>query len=106
MEARQMGKRLFVGNLPYSATDQLLVDTFTQCGTVVSAKVIFDRESGRSKGFGFVEMSNDQEAANAIQMFNGAEYEGRNITVNEAKPVPPRTTGPGQGPRGGRGPRA
>ena len=64
------------------------------CGKVVSAKVIIDRDSGRSKGFGFVEMSTDQEAASAIQMFNGAEYEGRNITVNEAKPLPPRTGGP------------
>lgn len=85
-----MGKKLYVGNLPFSATDQALSDTFSQCGTVESAKIIMDRDSGRSKGFGFVEMSSDAEASNAINKFNGADYEGRPMTVNEAKPMTPR----------------
>jgi RNA recognition motif-containing protein len=87
-----MGRRLYVGNLPYSATDQLLLDTFAQVGTVQSAKIITDRDTGRSKGFGFVEMSTDSEAAEAISKFNGAEYEGRTLTVNEAKPMAQRDT--------------
>ena len=85
-----MGKKLYVGNLPFSATDQLLMDTFSQCGTVESAKIITDRDSGRSKGFGFVEMSSDAEAASAISKFNGADCDGRAMTVNEAKPMAPR----------------
>jgi RNA recognition motif-containing protein len=85
-----MGKKLYVGNLPFSATDQALTETFTQCGTVESAKVITDRDTGRSKGFGFVEMSTEAEAASAIAKFNGSEYEGRPMTVNEAKPMVPR----------------
>jgi RNA recognition motif-containing protein len=85
-----MGKKLYVGNLPYSVTDQILVDSFSQVGTVTSAKVITDRDTGRSKGFGFVEMSSDEEAANAITQFNGADYEGRSLTVNEARPMAPR----------------
>src|SRR5262249_8838062 len=102
-----MGKKLYVGNLPYSATDQLLADTFAQCGTVESAKIIMDRDTGRSKGFGFVEMANDNEAADAISKFNGAEYEGRTIVVDEARPMAPREGGGGLagrsgGPRGGR----
>src|SRR3954471_19658351 len=92
-----MGKKLYVGNLPYSVTDQVLLDSFTQVGTVTSAKVIMDRESGRSKGFGFVEMSSDEEAANAITQFNGADYEGRSLTVNEARPMAPREGGAGRG---------
>ena len=83
-----MGKKLYVGNLPYSATDQLLLDTFSQVGKVESAKVISDRDTGMSKGFGFVEMSTEAEAAEAITKFNGADYEGRSLTVNEAKPKP------------------
>jgi RNA recognition motif-containing protein len=98
-----MGKKLYVGNLPYSATDQVLADTFAQCGTVESAKIIMDRDSGRSKGFGFVEMSSDEEAQTAISKFNGAEYEGRTITVNEAKPMAPREGGGGRGGFGGGG---
>lgn len=94
-----MGKKLYVGNLPFSATDQTLQETFSQCGTVESAKVITDRESGRSKGFGFVEMSTDQEAADAIAKFNGADFNGRPLTVNEARPMEPRSGGGG----GGRG---
>ena len=97
-----MGKKLYVGNLPFSATDQSLNDTFAQCGKVESAKVIMDRETGRSKGFGFVEMSTDAEAADAIAKFNGVDYEGRPMTVNEAKPMAPRE-GRDRGPsRGGR----
>jgi RNA recognition motif-containing protein len=104
-----MGKKLYVGNLPFSATDDVLFDTFSQSGTVVSAKVIMDRETGRSKGFGFVEMSTDAEAADAIEKFNGADYDGRKITVNEARPQAPRENrggfggGGGRGDRGGRG---
>ena len=97
-----MGKRIFVGNLPFSATDQVLQETFAQYGTVESAKVITDRMSGRSKGFGFVEMSNDTEAQAAIDKLNGAEYEGRTITVNEAREMQPREGGGGGRP-GGRG---
>ncbi len=85
-----MGKKLYVGNLPFSATDQILSDTFAQCGTVESSKIIMDRETGRSKGFGFVEMSTDAEAQLGIQKFNGADYDGRPMTVNEAKPMVPR----------------
>lgn len=93
-----MGKKLYVGNLPFSATEQVLADSFAQCGTVESAKIITDRDTGRSKGFGFVEMSTDEEAQNAISKFNGAEYEGRTLTVNEARPMAPR-----EGGGGGRG---
>jgi RNA recognition motif-containing protein len=102
-----MGKKLYVGNLPFSATDQVLADTFAQCGKVESAKIIMDRDTGRSKGFGFVEMSTDAEAADAISKFNGADYEGRAMTVNEAKPMAPREGrgggGGGFGGGGGRG---
>lgn len=98
-----MGKKLYVGNLPFSATDQVLADTFAQCGTVESAKIITDRETGRSKGFGFVEMSTDAEAADAITKFNGADYDGRAMTVNEAKPMAPREKRGGGGFGGGGG---
>lgn len=100
-----MGKKLYVGNLPFSATDQILLDTFGQCGTVVSAKIITDRDTGRSKGFGFVEMSSDEEAQAAITKFNGVDFEGRAMTVNEAKPMTPRENrggfGGGKRDRGG-----
>ena len=99
-----MGKKLYVGNLPFSVTDADLSQIFAQVGTVASAKVIMDRDTGRSKGFGFVEMNSDEEAANAISQFNGAECEGRPLTVNEAKPMAPRTGGGGFG--GGRGERS
>ena len=85
-----MGKKLYVGNLPFSATDQSLNETFSQCGTVESAKIITDRDTGRSKGFGFVEMSADSEASDAISRFNGSDFDGRAMTVNEAKPMVPR----------------
>lgn len=76
--------KLYVGRLPYSTTEQDLGDLFGQLGEVVSATVIMDRETGRSKGFGFVEMSNDQEAQNAISQLNNSTLEGRTIVVNEA----------------------
>src|SRR3954447_14922498 len=95
-----MGKKLYVGNLPFSATDAALQSIFAQAGTVESAKIIMDRDSGRSKGFGFVEMSSDQEAADAISKFNGADYEGRPMTVSEARPMAPRE---GRGGGGGGG---
>jgi RNA recognition motif-containing protein len=94
-----MGKRLFVGNLPFSATDESLMQMFQQAGQVESARIITDRDTGRNKGFGFVEMSTDQEAAAAIAKFNGADFEGRSVTVNEARPMAPRDGGGG----GGRG---
>jgi RNA recognition motif-containing protein len=96
-----MGKKLYVGNLPFSATDQILHDTFAQCGTIESAKIIVDRETGRSKGFGFVEMSTEEEAQDAISKFNGADYNGRAMTVNEAKPMVPRENRGGGGGFGG-----
>ena len=101
-----MGKKLYVGNLPFSATDDALQQVFAQAGTVESAKIITDRDTGRSKGFGFVEMSTEQEAADAISKFNGADYEGRAITVSEARPQAPREGGRGGfggGGGGGRG---
>ncbi|MCM2276928.1 MAG: RNA-binding protein [Oligoflexia bacterium] len=97
-----MGKKLYVGNLPYSATDQILSDTFSQCGTVQSSKIIMDRDTGRSKGFGFVEMSTEAEAQDVISKFNGADYDGRAMTVNEAKPMVPRDRGSFGGDSGGR----
>jgi RNA recognition motif-containing protein len=100
-----MGKKLYVGNLPFSANDDSLRQIFEQVGAVESAKIITDRDTGRSKGFGFVEMSNDQEAADAITRFHGADYEGRAMTVNEARPMAPRDSrgGGGGGGRGGFG---
>ncbi len=82
-----MGKRLYVGNLPYSVNEQELVDKFGAFGTVESATLITDRDSGRSKGFGFVEMATDAEAQKAIEEVNGTEYDGRPVTVNEARPM-------------------
>lgn len=95
-----MGKKLYVGNLPFSTTEQFLTDTFAQHGTVESARLIVDRDSGRSKGFGFVEMSTDEEAQAAIQGLNNSQVDGRAITVNEARPMAPREGG-GGGFRGG-----
>ena len=85
-----MGNRLYVGNLPFSATDESLREMFAQAGQVQSARVVTDRDTGRSKGFAFVEMSTEREAADAIKKFNGADFEGRSLTVNEARPMPPR----------------
>ena len=97
-----MGKKLYVGNLPFTATEDSIADQFAACGTVDSVKIITDRDSGRSKGFGFVEMSTDDEAQKAISMYNGQDFGGRKLTVNEAKPMAPREGGGGGG-RGGRG---
>jgi RNA recognition motif-containing protein len=94
-----MARKLYVGNLPYTVRDSDLQDLFAAHGTVDSAQVIMDRDTGRSKGFGFVEMSNDQEAQAAISALNGREVSGRNLTVNEARP---REEGGGGG-GGGRG---
>lgn len=85
-----MAKKLYVGGLPYSTTDDALKDAFAQAGTVESATIIMDKMTGRSKGFGFVEMSSDEEAQAAIEMFNGKDFGGRNLTVNEARPLEPR----------------
>ena len=81
-----MGNKLYVGNLAYSVTDESLQSNFAQFGTVVSAKVMMDRDSGRSKGFGFVEMSTSDEAQAAIRGLNGQSIDGRGIVVNEARP--------------------
>lgn len=85
-----MGNKLYVGNLPYSASDQSLGDKFAEIGEVESSKVIMDRETGRSKGFGFITMVKEADAQTAIARFNGTDFEGRSITVNEAKPMEPR----------------
>ncbi|MFA5009408.1 MAG: RNA-binding protein [Candidatus Paceibacterota bacterium] len=86
-----MEKKLYIGNLPYSATDESLKDLFSQAGTVASASIIIDKFSKRSKGFGFVEMATEEEAAKAKEMFNGSEVEGRKILVDEARPMKERT---------------
>ena len=95
-----MGKRLYVGNLSFSVTSQGLEELFAQFGAVQSAQVVQDRESGRSKGFGFVEMGDDNAAQEAIRGLNEKEYEGRNLTVNEARPREERSGGGGGGGRG------
>jgi len=103
-----MGNKLYVGNLPYSFRDNDLEQTFGQFGTVQSAKVMMERDSGRSKGFGFVEMGSDVEAQQAIQGTNGQNFGGRDLVVNEARPMeprPPRTGGYGGGYNGGGGSR-
>jgi len=92
-----MANKLYVGNLSYEVGDSNLTELFSQAGKVVSAKVITDRSSGRSKGFGFVELETEEEAQKAIQMFNETDFEGRNIVVNEARPqkkrdFPPRSS--------------
>ncbi len=96
-----MTKKLFVGNLSFNLSEQSLSDAFAQYGAVESCRIITDRDTGRSKGFGFVEMSTDEEATNAINGLNNAELEGRKIAVSEAKPPAPRENR--GGPRGDRG---
>src|SRR5580692_7478064 len=96
----EMGKKLYVGNLAYGVTDSDLEQLFGAHGTVQSAQIIMDRDTGRSKGFGFVEMGTDQEAQAAIAALNGKEVDGRSLTVNEARP---KTEGGGGGGGGGRG---
>ena len=81
-----MGTKIYVGNLPWRATDAQLSQLFGNHGEVVDAKIVTDRETGRSRGFGFVEMATDDDATNAIAQFNGQEYDGRNMVVNEARP--------------------
>jgi RNA recognition motif-containing protein len=95
-----MSKKLYVGNLAYGIRDSDLEDMFAAHGSVQSAQVIMDRDTGRSKGFGFVEMENDAEARAAIAALNGKEYEGRALTVNEARP---KEEGGGRGRSGGGG---
>ena len=95
-----MGKKLYVGNLPYSVSDSDLQRIFEKHGSVVSAQVIVDHDTGRSKGFGFVEMGTDDEAQAAITALNGNEVDGRSLTVNEARP---KTEGGGRGGGGGGG---
>src|SRR6478672_13522180 len=98
-----MGRRLYVGNLSYNVDSSELQQLFAQHGTVTSAEVISDRMTGRSKGFGFVEMGTDEEAQAAITALNGQENGGRTLTVNEAKPREERAGGGGGGGRGGYG---
>jgi cold-inducible RNA-binding protein len=88
-----VAKKLYVGNLPYNITDSDLVKVFEEHGTVESAQVIMDRDTGRSKGFGFVEMGSDQEAQAATQSLNGQDFNGRTLTVNEARPREERSGG-------------
>ncbi|MDH5666496.1 MAG: RNA-binding protein [Nitrospira sp.] len=100
-----MGSKIYVGGLPYSATEQQLSDLFAAHGSVASARIITDKFTGQSRGFGFVEMSSDGEAQAAITALNGSEMGGRTLTVNEARPQEPRTGGRGGfgGGGGGRG---
>lgn len=104
-----MGNKIYVGNLPFSATSENLNEMFSKFGTVDSAKIVMDRDTGRSKGFGFVEMASGDEAAAAIEKLNGQDMGGRSLVVNEARPMEPRTGGfgggggrSGGGDRGGR----
>ena len=90
-----MAKKLYVGGLSYSTTEDTLKEAFAQAGAVESAAIITDKMSGRSRGFGFVEMTNDEDAAKAIEMWNGKEFEGRTLTVNEARPMEQRPQGQG-----------
>ena len=98
-----MAKKLYVGSLSYNTNEDGLRDAFAQAGTVTSAAVITDKMTGRSKGFGFVEMSSDSEAQAAIDMWNGKELDGRTLVVNEARPMEPRAPRSGGGFGGGRG---
>ena len=95
-----MAKKLYVGGISYSTNDAALKDAFAQVGEVTSATIIMDRMTGRSKGFGFVEMANDSDADAAIEKWNGVELDGRKLTVNEARPMEPRAPREG-GSRGG-----
>ncbi len=98
-----MGKKIYVGNLSYSVDSTALQDMFSEFGAVESANVIMDRDSGRSKGFGFVEMGSEEAAQTAIQKLNGQEMSGRALNVSEAKPQEPRSGGGGGGRSGGGG---
>jgi RNA recognition motif-containing protein len=98
-----MGSKIYVGGLPYSATEQELSDLFGAHGTVQSARIITDKFTGKSRGFGFVEMSTDEEAKAAITALNATQMGGRTLTVNEARPQEPRGSGAGRGGFGGGG---
>lgn len=102
-----MNKKLYVGNLLYEVTDEEMTQLFSQAGAVTSAQVIRYQDTGRSKGFGFVEMATEEEAQKAIDMFNGQDHKGRKLVVSEARPMKPRTPGGGGrsfgGDRGNRG---
>lgn len=98
-----MAKKLYIGNLSYDTTDESLRDSFSKAGTVESATVMKDKMSGRSRGFGFVEMATDEEAQKAVEVLNGQEIDGRKVVVNEARPMtdrPPRRPGGGGFNRG------
>ncbi len=101
-----MGKKLYVGNLAFSVTEAGLLESFSQFGQVESAKIITDRDSGRSKGFGFVEMTADDQAQEAISKMNGSDYNGRPMVVSEARPQAPREGGGGGRGFGGGGGRS
>ena len=96
-------KKLYVGSLNFKCTDEDLHNLFSQFGNVISARVIMDRDTGRSKGFGFVEMNSDEEALSAVESLHDREFQGRRLTVNEAKPREPRAGGGGGGFGGGGG---
>jgi len=96
-----MGAKIYVGGLPYSTTEQELSDLFSTHGAVVSGRIITDKFTGQSRGFGFVEMTSDSEAQAAIAALNGTEFGGRTLTVNEARPQEPRSGGGGRGGFGG-----
>ena len=97
-----MSRKLYIGNLPYSATEQTILSKFSACGTVESVKLITDRDTGRSKGFGFIEMGSESEARAAIETLNNTDFDGRPLRVNEAKPQKKRSSG-GRGGYGGGG---
>lgn len=96
-----MGKKLYVGNIPFTVTEQDLHAKFSAIGPVESAKIIMDRDSGRSKGFGFVEMADDESAQRAISSLHGTDFSGREMIVSEARPQAPREGGGGRGGFGG-----
>ena len=99
-----MGNKLYVGNLPFSSTEDSLREAFGQCGSVTDVMIALDRQTGRSRGFGFITFSNDEEAAAAVEKFHGTDMEGRTIQVNEARPREDRPSGGGGGGyRGGGG---
>ncbi len=96
-----MANKLFIGGVSYNTTDESLRNAFAQAGSVVSATIIMDKMTGRSKGFGFVEMASDEEAQKAIEMWNGKDLDGRTIRVDEARPMQPRAPRGGNGGNGG-----
>jgi cold-inducible RNA-binding protein len=98
-----VGKKIYVGNLPFTATSESLAETFSQYGSVDSSKIITDRDTGRSKGFGFIEMSDSAAADQAIAQLNGSDLGGRSLTVNEARPMEKREGGFGGGRQNDRG---